>query len=224
MRELAVLVADEGLKQMFQAFFARENFHQSIGCTYFEIAANDIKCEAAQTDGAIYKRGHILARPLKYTHRRILIVLDRDWDGKRAKTAEEIRLNIESNLSRDWNEYAVIVIDPELECWIWVTTTADNVTYEVHPHVRQCLAYESDVSLRKWLQDIGHWGVGESKPKDPKSAYLATIKHARSQGSSIRQSNAIFAKIASRISPAACVDPAFIALRNKLISWFGELA
>jgi hypothetical protein len=225
MRELAVLVADEGLKQMFQTFFARNRFYESIGCNHFDIdPANDIKCEAGQTDAAIFKRGHDLARPLKYTHRRLLVVLDRDWDGKRRKTADQIKNQIESNLARDWNEYAVVVIDPELECWVWSTTTADRATYEVHPHVKQCLAYEGERTLRQWLQDSDLWAEGESKPKDPKGAYHATIKHARSRGSKIRPSNAIFGKIVSRISPTTCVDPAFNALKEQLVSWFGESA
>jgi len=69
--------------------------------------------------------------------------------------------------TRGWREdrFAVIVINPELEAWIW----QDNV------HVEKALGYTSPPSLRLWLRDEGLWPDGLEKPPDPKEAVLRTM-------------------------------------------------
>src|SRR5262249_54892756 len=87
--------------------------------------------------------------------------LDHAWDG--SPDVELLEQTIKSNmLSSGWrtDRVVVIVIDPELEAWLWQDS----------PHVATALRFTQHPSLRQGLEAQGLWDATAAKPSDPKRA------------------------------------------------------
>lgn len=203
-RELIILVADGTMRAVFAAFFERQ-FHHSVGCAPFDFTPRlDLFNNPLEKDGGVHMRCHEILRPYLKTHKRALVVLDQQFGGERP--AEEVRVEIEQRLNvNGWDgRAAVAVIEPELEVLLW----QDNV------NVERALRHHGP-SLRRLLADDGRWPDSESKPPAPKELIQAFIRTNRA-GAPV----AVYSKIASVVSTAGCVDPAFHRIRDALCVWF----
>jgi hypothetical protein len=203
-RELIILVADGTMRAVFAAFFERQ-FHHSFDCAPFDFKPRlDLFNNPLEKDGGVHLRCHEILRPYLKTHRRALVVLDQQFGGERP--AEEIRAEIEHRLNANgWQGRATaIVIEPELEVLLW----QDNV------NVERALRHQGG-SLRQLLAQDGRWPQGASKPPAPKELIQALIRTNRA-GVPV----AVYGKIASAVSTAGCVDPAFHRVRDALRAWF----
>ena len=203
-RELIILVADGTMAAVFRAFFERK-FHHAIECAPFEFdPTNDVFNNPLEKDGGVHRRCHEILRPYLRTHRRAMVILDRHFGGERS--ADEVRAEIEQLLTANgWEGRCVaVVIDPELEVLLW----QDNF------NVERALLHRGD-RLRQVLAADGRWPEGVRKPPAPKALMQTLIKKNRA-GAPI----SVYSKIASEVSTAGCVDPAFHGLRDALRSWF----
>ncbi len=209
MRDCIFLLADKNMEAVFTGFLTREQFHRSLGTGRFEFdPAQDLIVDEAGNDPGVYTRAHELLRPYQRSHRYAVVVLDNAWDG--SPGAVTIQETISSNLSKvgwDADTFAVIVIDPELEAWIWQDS----------PHVEKALRFSAEVGLRQWLEGKGLWEANVAKPADPKLAVEQTLKATRTP-----RSSAIYKQITCAISVKGCVDPAFELLKSTLQGWFAR--
>ncbi len=204
-RDCVFLVADKTMKEVFKAFLTREEFHQSLGCAPFEFDPEE-DLVAESTDNAVFHRADLLLRQYELSHRRAVVALDAEWDG--SPGVEAIVAGIQEKLrTRGWEHYAVIVIEPELEAWIW----QDN------PHVHTALRYCGKKGLREWLKETGEWPEGSPKPLNPKAAMRKVLGHTRTPWSA-----SIHKRVASRVSVRGCLDPAFQRLAETFRMWFPE--
>lgn len=206
MRECVFLVADETIAAMVRGFLGRDQFHQSLGCGQFDFDQRQDIIVDPNRDSGVYTRGFELLVPYATTHRRAVVILDAEW-GK--PTAQQIREKIEQDLRADWEESLVIVLEPEVEVWIW----QDNA------HVCKALGVADYAALRAELERLQLWKADEPKPFRPKEAVEHTLRLAR-----IPRSSAIYGAIASRASTKHCVDESFGRLRDGLAGWFGAAA
>lgn len=150
-----------------------------------------------------------ILRTFVRTHVRAPVIFDREGCGKEALGRELLEKEVEDLLaSNGWaGRAAAIVIDPELEAWVW----SDS------PRVDEILGWgNSEPSLRHWLRSAGLWEDGQPKPRDPKAAYLSALRRARKP-----RSSRIFETLGREVSTTRCTDPAFAKLRSTLVSWFG---
>lgn len=203
-RPLVILVADGTMRAVFQAFFRRSHFHSTFQCQRFEFdPAREVFSSSPYTDGGVCKHCVELLRGYQRTHHRALVVIDQQFGAERP--ASEVQRGMKIRLSRSgWGDRVqVIVIDPELEVWLW----QDN------PNVPRALNHRGD--LRKDLMSSGDWPVDCAKPFKPKETIQRLIRANRA-GTPM----AVYAKIAERVSVEGCVDGAFITLRETLRSWF----
>lgn len=214
MRDCVFLLADGNMEAVFQGFFSRERFHLSLRTGNINFDAR-IDIVSGLNDPRTYTQAHELLRSYQQTHRYAVIVLDKEWEGS-PPTAEEIIENISANMVAcgwDREKFEVIVIDPELENWIW----------QESPHVVEAFEYEGPPSLRQWLrdQDPPMWLDGEAKPRRPKEAVQAVVRMTR-----VPRSSATYRQITERVSIKGCTDPAFLSLCECLRRWFpaGEAA
>lgn len=203
MRDCIFLVADSTIKAMLTGFLAREGFHQSLGCRRFGFdPSKDVVVEPGRDPG-VYTRGHELLSGFAATHARAVVILDAEWDG--SPGAEQIQKKIGADLAPTWPDHLVVVLDPEIEAWIW----QDN------PHVAGALGASDYGELRAMIEKQGFWEADELKPRRPKEAVEFALKQAR-----IPRSASLYGQLAGKVSTKACEDPAFDLLRAGLRGWF----
>ena len=135
-----------------------------------------------------------------------LLLFDQAWDGNPHEAASATEVATRERLSGLQGRADVVVIEPELEAWVW----SDS------PEVDRCLGWAGrQPGLREWLRQNGLWDETAVKPSDPKMAYEKALREARK-----RKSNMIFAELASSVALRRCTDRAFIRLKDILQRWF----
>lgn len=207
MRDCVFLVADKNMEATFVGFLTRDRFYESLGIRPFDFDADrDIIVDTGGNDPGIYNRGPELIRPYQQEYHYAVIVLDNDWSG--SPGVDAIERHITENMLKtgwNWENFVVIVIDPELEVWI----LQDN------QNVKDACRFKEDISLREWLTSRQLWDANTPKSKDPKQAIETILKTSKTP----RSAN-IYKQIASKVSVKKCIDPAFQKLCSQLQVWF----
>lgn len=159
-------------------------------------------------DPGCYHEAPDILQPYLRRAARALVMFDLEGSGQEARTAAEVAADLLGRLKRSgWDDRAaIVVIDPELEVWVW----SDS------PQVDAVLGWSGRIpSLRQWLESKGLWTAGNPKPSFPKDAFLAALREA-----SVQKSSALFRELAERVGLERCNDPAFAELRGLLTAWF----
>lgn len=157
-------------------------------------------------DAGVYRRSQNLLRYYLKLADYCLVVFDRDGCGS-TKPREQLESEVEDRLSQNgWaGRSAVIVIDPELENWVW----SDS------PHVETVLGWPTGGKLKTWLIENNYLRADAPKPARPKEAFLRAIGIVKTP-----RSSSIYFQLAQQVSFQRCTDPAFIKLKTTLLKWF----
>ncbi len=137
-----------------------------------------------------------------------LVIFDHDGSGQEERDASDLVSDLQSRLSKGgWNDRAeVIVVEPELEVWVWSES----------PEVERTLGWSGQsTNLRTWLASRGLWPVDKTKPPRPKEAVEKVLREVR-----VRRSSSIYRQLAQRVSLERCEDQSFLELKRILRSWF----
>jgi hypothetical protein len=210
MRDCIFLLADKNMQAAFEGFLSRKAFYQSLGCgTFVFDPRQDISVASGDNDPGLYIRGHELLRPYQSTHRHAVVVLDAEWDGSPGKELITERLTARI-LATGWavDHFAVIVIDPELENWIW----------QQNDHVARGLGFGNSNELMADTDLRVAWPQGQTKPTSPKEVLEALLRKNR-----IPRSSAIYKQITAQVSVRRCQDSAFQLLIESLRNWFPQV-
>ena len=202
--DMVVLVADKDLEETVKALLLR-TADLGLGSFRFEVRRHPNRDGGCRTGAANF------LRPFLQRYGRSLVLFDRDGCGS-SLAREEIQGNVEADLSRNgWADRTkVIVIDPELEAWVWGDL------------MQTCgiLGWGEDVAdLRRHLSSRGLWQRRDRKPPDPKGAMRTAMEYAP-PGHRRRRSARLFHEIAASAAVDHCQDPAFNELRRTLQAWF----
>lgn len=206
MRDCIFLLADRNMEATFSGFLGRPHFHASLQCRPFNFDPKQDVIVDASNDSGVYTRAHELLRPFLKQHHHAVVVLDEEWEG--SPGAGRIKTHISRNMIRNgWKEarFAVCVIAPELENWIWQDS----------PHVAAAFRHSSFRELHAWLHVRGLWTDESSKPSRPKEAIEEALRANR-----IPRSSTLYRQVTERVSVRGCTDPAFQELCTFLRSWF----
>ena len=201
MKDLLALVADQDMVETLKSVLSR---HQSLGIPPI---THQVERHLRRDPGCRADAVRSL-RPRLRQYRRAMVVLDRHGCGRESLPREAIQREIEGGLaSSGWDDRAkAIVIDPELEAWVWAGTK----------HVADVLGWPNDYrDLKAWLAGRGLWGAGAAKPSDPKAAMKAVL-----QERNITNSATLFGDLAKRTTWRQCQCPAFAELTQTLKRWF----
>ena len=204
-KELVVLVADIQQEKTLDTLL-RERYH-SFGIR--PVSAYDIFRHPRKDPGVFHEAADFLA-PYVTSHRHALVMLDAAWDGAPGD-AVHLRAQLMNGMqAKGWrrNTYQVIVIDPELEIWVWADST------EVPGVLRT--SWDDIYALAR---KAGYWDEDQLKPGHPKELLEALLRQQRRP-----RSSALFQEIARRVGLSRCQDPAFVMLRETLQAWFGYSA
>jgi hypothetical protein len=202
-KDLVVLIADKNMEGAFLGLLSRP---QSLG---LRDLSYDLYVHPERDPGC-FLRGHDFLRPFAYRYSYALVIFDREGCGKDTVGRIDLERQVEQRLfSSGWNDRAAaIVIDPELEIWVW----SDS------PHVESALGWPAGgSSIRDWLKQRGWLPEGEIKPTQPKLAVDEALHlHGKPRSSSI------YHQLAKKVGFDRCADPAFLKLRQILSRWFSR--
>lgn len=200
MKDLIVLVADGQQKRTLETLLAKRTQSLSIREIEFEVFSHP------QKDPGVYKQAHLFLAPYHTQYQYSIIVLDSAWEG--APSADDLRDEIFSNVSRyGWEKRCeVIVIQPELEAWVWSNSS------EVYKVLR--ITHQDTCTLG---QKHGYWPPIQDKPSDPKALLKLVLRKQRRPLSA-----SIFKALAESVSLNKCKDSEFLRFKKILKAWFGE--
>jgi hypothetical protein len=199
MKDLALLVADKNMDFAMRGILNR---HKALGTrsVSYEIRQH------VNRDGGVRTTGPETLALLRQQFRHGIVMLDWEGSGSKAESAIALEQELDARLERTWGDRAkAIVIEPELDVWIW---GSDNALVKI-------LEWSEDQGIREWLTGRGYAFDGSQKPMRPKKALnelMVWLNHPRS--------SVLYERITGKISLAQCVDPAFRRLRSTLQSWF----
>ena len=197
--DVVVLVPDADWEQAVSALLSRPCALGIRGLS-FQVVRHP------QRDPGVRTAAAGLLRPFQGRARFALVCLDLEGSGHPGPP-EDLAQGIEEMLKPEWGDRcAAVVVDPELERWIW----ADS------PHVARSLGWQGTMGeLRTELEGRGRWPASAQKPLRPKETMREVM---RSTGRPV--SAAVFRGIAERVSLQGCTDPAFHRFREVLRAWF----
>ncbi len=135
-----------------------------------------------------------------------LVVLDREGCGKEDLTAEALEADLEKRLRQngwDAEQVAAVVLDPELEVWVWSHS----------PHVASILGVTvGDLQILWQSQPLSSTG----KPLRPKETMQKILRCSRRPASP-----RIFQELAEQVS-LQVHERAFDKFRRTLQGWFPQ--
>lgn len=201
MNDLIILVADKNMEQGIRAVVER---HQSLGIRRITY---DLYPHPHHDSGC-YLKSHDFLRPFQNQNEKALVVFDREGCGRDDREGNVLADEVQKRLSRSgWGDRcAVIVIDPELEAWVW----SDS------PQVEEVLGWRGrSPALRVWLEEKGYKSPDEPKPSRPKEALEEALRVVGKP-----RSSAIYRQLGEQVGLARCTDPAFVMLKGVLRTWF----
>ena len=203
MNDLVVLVADKDMKFGVSALLSRSH---TLGLRRIE---SDVYVHP-EHDSSCLLRPHEFLRSFLRRYSNALVMLDREGCGQEHLSRERLELQVESRLAANgWNgRAAAIIIDPELEVWVW----SDS------PHVDVVLGWGArDPDLRAWLVARGYTNQRGEKPRRPKEAVREALRFVHKPPSS-----SLFSQLATIVSFGRCSDPAFAKFKATLRNWFSK--
>ncbi len=159
-------------------------------------------------DSGCFREAPQFLRNFASLARYALVLFDHVGSGREKDDAQWVREDLLKRLATNgWSDRAsVIVIQPELEAWVW----SDS------PKVDAALGWQGhEPRLRDWLADEGMWPRSQTKPEDPKGAVQQALREVR-----VPRSSSIYASIARGVSVERCSDASFVELKRSLQAWF----
>jgi hypothetical protein len=204
-KDLVVLVADKDTQFTLQGLFSR---NKSLNIR--DISQSYDIFVHIQRDPGCYNQCVDFLRPFTKEYEHALVVFDHEGSGQEKRTREEIEIELEQKLKGSgWQERAaVIILQPELEIWVW----GDS------PQIEKFLGWESvNPNLRTWLIQKNLLQESELKPNRPKEAMEESLRQVRKP-----RSSAIYQELAKNVSFKNCIDNSFQKFKQVLQNWFYE--
>ncbi len=201
-KDLVVVVADSHQEQTVTTLLIER--WKALGIRQLVINA-DFDIYSLRNDPRVFKEAGSFLETFARQYQYALVLIDAEWEGG-PSSAEAIEEKIQGDLNGNcWQgRSAVIVIDPELEIWVWSTS----------PHVHRIVGMD-----RNEIKDLGHqkgyWQEGEAKPSRPKELLKEVLRRTNT-----KYSAALFRQLAEKVSLGRCQDDSFRYFREILQGWF----
>ena len=199
--DVIILVADKNIEGCIGGLFQRLPIVLGIAPFSYDIFVHPYRDPGCRLDAVSFLRG--FQNRYKYA----LVVFDKEGCGKESLSRLELEDVLEKQLSASgWHDRAkAIVIDPELENWVWVKS----------PRLAQIINWNNINDLHEWLLEKGFSFNDKNKPSRPKEAFEMALRESKKH-----RSSSIYNDIASQVSFSECVDPSFNKLIDCIKLWF----
>jgi hypothetical protein len=202
MKDLVVVVPDSNTEQTLYGLLER---HKALQIRRIEYR---ILVHPERDPGVLQRGASLLAEiDALNAFRYALLIFDREGCGREMLTSSELEQQVQQHLDASgWQgRSAVVVIDPELESWVFSTS----------PHVVGVFAGGDAEVFQRVVESFPKTPLG--KPQKPKEAVEKLLRQK-----AIVRSSALYKELASRVSLKGCIDPAFQRLCAILRSWFPQ--
>ena len=199
--DLVVLVADVQQEKTIETLLTVRQSALGIRAVNPDIYRHPRK------DPGVYHEAADFLAPYLHSHAYSLVVIDAEWDGAPAGGAEQMRSRLLHQMAtKGWgaDRCQIIVLDPELEAWVWSTSN-------IVPDVLRTTWDEIHALARQ----MACWNEGQAKPCRPKELLESILRQQKRP-----RSSALFQELAGKVSLNSCQDTAFSALRDTLKEWF----
>ncbi len=200
--DLVALVPGKDEREMLEGLLSSRQQSLGIATIRYEILVHP------RRDAGCFHEAPAVLQPFRRRAHHALVLFDLEGSGQEDRAGEEIASELLHRLAvAGWEERAgVVIIDPELEIWLW----ADS------PRVEAELGWSGrDRPLRDWLHDNGWLKTGRRKPEKPKEALESVLREVR-----VPRSAAIYGRLARRVGLRQCEDPSFHRFCEILRTWF----
>ncbi len=196
-KDLVVLVADIQQQQTVATLLTERYPSLRIRDINF-----DIYTHSNRDPGVFHGAGSFLA-DLAGLYQHALVLIDAEWG---VLSVEEIEEKIQDDLNRNgWKgRSAVVVIDPELEIWVWSSSR----------HVPELFGTDWEMIKDLGLQ-TNYWQEDETKPSRPKELLEEVLRRNNK-----RRSAALYQQLAQKVGLSRCQDDSFRRFREILQGWF----
>ncbi len=202
-KDLIVLAADKQMQRTIETLLN----HRSESLRIANLSADVLRHPKKDPGCRTAARG--ILTPLRNEYRKAMVMFDFHGCGERNRTATQLEVYLEQELANaGWGHerIAVIVIEPELEAWIFGSSFA---------HLQHAVRWSQSQPIREWLEARDYLSPHNAKPQDPKAAIESVLVAQKKPLSS-----SLFADLASVVSLAQCQDRAFQKFRTILQGWF----
>jgi len=201
MKDLIILVADKNTESAIQGLLLRPKALGIRSNLKWDIFVHP------QRDPGCLRNAHNFLKPFCKEYSYALIIFDREGCGKENLSVKDLEEKVQKNLkSSGWDARAeVIVIDPELEVWVFSNS----------PHVVDLIAEGDKEAYHNILSKEERTSTG--KPCKPKQVMENILREKN-----IPRSSAIYKQLAKKVSLSKCCDPSFNQLCKILKTWFPE--
>ncbi len=203
MKDLIILVADQNMRDCIDGLMPR--FHHVLNTSRINY---DIFVHTNRDPGCRTQSSDFL-KTFQKKYKFSLVIFDKEGCGKESLTRTELEEDVEKTLSfNGWaNRSKAIVIDPELENWIWIKS----------PRLAEIINWENTESLYQWLEEQGYLAINNTKPNSPKEAFEKALYISKK-----RRSSSIYKQIATQVSFKTCIDLSFLKLKDTINNWFSK--
>ena len=202
MKDLVVVVPDSNTEQTLYGLLER---HKALQIRRIEYR---ILVHPERDPGVLQRGASLLAEiDALNAFRYALLIFDREGCGREMLTPSDLEQQVQQQLDASgWQgRSAVVVIEPELESWVFSTS----------PHVVDVFAGGDAEAFQRVVESFSKTPLG--KPQKPKEAVEKLLRQK-----AIVRSSALYKELASRVSLKGCIDPAFQRLCAILRSWFPQ--
>jgi len=198
MKDLVVLVADRNMEVAVKTLI--EKRYKSLGIR--QVQADFFV--HPRRDAGVFLEAHIFLQPHCNKYYYALVMFDHEGCGQENRPAWQVEQEVKERLEQTgWQgRCEVIVLEPELEAWVWSSS----------PHVPEALGLTPE-QMQQILQRFPQNRLG--KPQRPKEAMEECLRQAK-----IPRSSSIYAELAETVGLKNCVEPSFVKFRKTLQEWF----
>lgn len=200
-KDLLLLVADKDAELSISALLGRP---QALGIR--PITFDTFR--HPNRDAGCYSDAHEFLRSFHGDYRYALVTFDKHGSGQDAAPNAEIESVVDTRLRQNgWpNNSATVVIDPELEIWVWSDSANVDAALGWCGH---------NPNLRQWLINKGYVTATNPKPQDPKMVFELALREVRRP-----RSASVFQELAGNVGFSRCTDLSFSKLKSILQAWF----
>ena len=201
-KDLVVLVADSHQEQTVTTLLIER--WKALGIRQL-VSNADFDIYSLRNDPGVFKEAGSFLSIFAQQYEHALVLIDVKWEGGPAN-AEKIKKKIQDDLNiNGWKgQSAVIAIDPELESWVWSTSS----------HVSGIVGMDRE-KIKVLGNQKGYWQAGQTKPSRPKELLKEVLHRTET-----KYSRALYGQLARKVSLRRCQDSSFRYFREVLQGWF----